>query len=74
MARRDRLIREAERQTFIVTTTDEETYSGILYDWDESHFVFADAEMIAANKDRLKIDGSLWLPRTRIKYMQAVRG
>lgn len=71
--RRDRLIRDAERTRFLVTTTDEEAFDGVLIEWDESHFVFANADAIAANGDRLKLDNNLWLPRVRIKYMQAIR-
>ncbi|MET4780818.1 hypothetical protein ABIB56_000800 [Glaciihabitans sp. UYNi722] len=70
MARRDRLIRDAERERFLVTLVDGEAFDGILVDWDEGHFVLADADSISANGDRLRIDNSLWLPRSRIKYMQ----
>lgn len=71
--RRDRLIRDATRSRFLVTTTDDEAFDGVLIESDEAHFVFADAEAVAANGDRLKLDNNLWLPRARIKYMQAIR-
>jgi hypothetical protein len=74
VARRDRLIRAAERERFLVTMVDDEAFSGVLLDWDEGHFVLADAESVAPTGDRLSIDHYLWLPRPRIKYMQAVRG
>lgn len=71
---RDRLIKLVERVRFLVTTTDEEAFDGVLVDWDEGHFIFADVSSVAANGDRLHIDNDLWLPRPRIKYMQRVGG
>lgn len=70
--RRDRLIRDAERQRFLVTMTDEEAFDGILLDWDEAHLVLADASSVARNGDRLQLDHHLWLPRPRVKYLQAI--
>jgi hypothetical protein len=72
MRQRDRLIKSAERGRFLVTTDTEESFEGVLVDCDESHFVLADAYSISAKGDRLKIDEHLWLPRSRIKYMQAM--
>ena len=46
----------------------------MLFDWDEGHFILADASSISPKGDRLKIDEYLWLPRARVKYMQALRG
>jgi len=71
--RRDRLIKDATRSRFLVTTTDAEAFDGVLLESDDAYFVFANAEAIAANGDRLKLDNNLWLPRVRIKYMQAIR-
>jgi hypothetical protein len=72
--RRDRLIKQALRERFLITTDMEESFEAILFDHDAMHFVLADAYSISAKGDRLKIDGQLWLPRARVKYMQAVRG
>ena len=72
--RRDRLIRRAERGRFLVTTDSEETFEGVLVDWDEGHLILADASSVSPKGDRLKIDEYLWLPRARVKYMQALRG
>ena len=70
MARKDRLLLMAERGRFLVTTDSDEAFDGILVEWDELHFVLADTYSVAANGDRLKVDGELWLPRARVKYMQ----
>ena len=70
MARKDRLFLMAERGRFLVTTDSEESFDGILIDWDESNIVLADFYQISPNGDRVKLDGDLWLPRPRIKYMQ----
>jgi len=72
--RRDRLIRHAVRSRFLVTLDSEETFEGVLFDWDEGHLILADASSVSPKGDRLKIDESLWLPRARVKYMQALRG
>jgi hypothetical protein len=55
-----------------VTTDTEEAFDGVLTDWNENFFVLEDAWSVAPNGDRLRIDTALWLPRGRIKYMQAV--
>lgn len=73
MTRRDRLIRDAERGRFLVTTVDEEAFDGVLIDWDESHLVLVDVSSVAVNGDRLRLDNDLWLPRPRVKYLQTIR-
>jgi hypothetical protein len=70
VARKDRLFMMAERGRFLVTTDSDETWDGLLLDWDESSLVLVDVSQVATNGDRLKVDGELWLPRNRIKYMQ----
>jgi hypothetical protein len=72
VARRDRLVRALERRRFVITTDTDETFDGVLTDWDDVFFVYEDVWSIAANNDRLHLDSSLWLPRARIKYLQAV--
>jgi hypothetical protein len=75
--RRDRLIRDAERGRFLVTTDADEFFEGVLVDWDESHFILADACSVTDREGeaiRTPIDNTLWIPRPHIKYMQAVRG
>lgn len=68
---RDRLVVRALKRRFLVTTDTEEAFDGVLTDWNENFFVLEDAWAVAAD-DRLRIDTALWLPRARIKYMQAI--
>lgn len=63
----------AERGRFLATLVDDTAVDGVLVDWDESHLILADVENVAATGDRLKVDGELWLPRSRIKYLQNFR-
>lgn len=72
MARRDRLVRALERRRFLITTDTDETFDGVLTDWDDVFFVYQDVWSVVPNGDRLHLDTALWLPRARIKYMQAV--
>lgn len=71
--RPDRLLRRAIRSRYLVTLDSGEAFDGVLIDSDEWHIVLADAESVAANGSRLKIDGHLWLPRPSITYMQQPR-
>lgn len=70
VARRDRLIRDMLRDRFVVTMHAGETFEGLLLDADDRTVQLADPVSIAANGDRLKVDGQLWLPREQIAYMQ----
>jgi hypothetical protein len=72
MGRADRLLRSKIRTRYLVSTADGEAFAGVLVDHDEQHLVFADVEQVALNADRLHVDGQLWLPRDRIKYMQTI--
>lgn len=70
--RPDRLIRGMLRTRYIVTLSTEETFEGVLIDADDRHLVLADVVTLAANGDRLAVDGNLWLPRSGVKYMQTL--
>jgi small nuclear ribonucleoprotein (snRNP)-like protein len=72
MSRSDRLLRRNIRKRYLVTTTTEETFSGVLVDHDEQHLVLADAKQVAISGEQLEITGQLWLPRPAIKYMQTI--
>jgi len=72
VARKDRLLRDAERGKFLVTLDTEEAFEGVLVEWDDEHLVLAAAFSVAETGDRLRLDGYQWLPRLRIKYMQAI--
>lgn len=73
MAHPDRLLRSHIRARWLVTLDDDQTFDGLLWDADATHLVLVDAETVAANGDRLKIDGQLWVPRINVRYMQAPR-
>ena len=72
MARPDRLVRRALRTRYVVTTATEDTFDGILIDADDQHLILADADALARNGDRTRVDGQLWIPRPSVKYMQAL--
>lgn len=65
-----RLVRELERRRVIVTTTDAETFDGILLDADDGHLVLVDAAQLTQAGDSVVIDGQLWLPTDRVAYLQ----
>jgi small nuclear ribonucleoprotein (snRNP)-like protein len=68
--RRDRLLREALRERFVVTLTSGETFDGLLDETDESTVTLVDADALAGDGSSTKVDGALYLPRARIAYMQ----
>jgi len=69
VARRDSLIRRVLRERFIVTMLSGATFDGLLMDLDDSTLHLVDAYAIEG-KDRIRADGSLYLPRTGVDYIQ----
>lgn len=70
MARRP-LIDRHVRERFLVTLTDETAFDGLVYDRDAEHIVLANTYTVPADgSDGTPVDGHLWLPRSRIAYMQ----
>jgi hypothetical protein len=69
---RPRLVQQIVRQRFLVTLDGEESFEGVLTDWDAGFFVFQDAWSLTPAGDRIRLDTALWVPRPRIKYMQIV--
>jgi hypothetical protein len=67
--RRDRLIRQALRERFVVTLTSGETFDGLLLDTDDKTVHLVDAHALDGST-RVSIDGALFLPRDRVAYMQ----
>jgi hypothetical protein len=67
--RRDRLIRQALRERFVVTLTTGETFDGLLDEVDDKSVRLIDAHAVDG-ANRVKVDGSLYLPRDRVAYMQ----
>lgn len=70
MARPDRLIRSAIRSRYVVTLDGDEALEGVLIDADAQHIVLADAGAIGPDGSRQPVDGQLWIPRQRIRYLQ----
>lgn len=70
MARRDRLIRDAFRERFVITLTTGETFDGLLQDVDATSVLIVDAYVLEAPNNRTQVDGVLYLPRDRVAYMQ----
>jgi hypothetical protein len=74
VARRDRLVREALRDRYIVTLKSGATFDGLLWDADEATFVLVDADSVAVSQRgdtlRTPVDGSLYLSRSDVDYMQ----
>ena len=75
MARRDQLIRQALRERFVVTMRSKEAFEGLLLDVDERTVRLTDAYVLNG-RDRVSVDGDLYLPRAEVSYMQRpeVRG
>lgn len=71
MARPDRLIRSAIRSRYLVTLDGDEALEGVLIDADAEHVILADAGALAEDGSRRPVDGQVWIPRQRIRYMQA---
>lgn len=71
MAHPDRLIRKAVRSRYLVTLDGDEAIEGVLLDADALHLILGDAGTLGADGSRLPVDGSVWIPRARVRYMQA---
>ncbi|MGZ4530739.1 MAG: hypothetical protein ACXVXP_00135 [Mycobacteriaceae bacterium] len=69
MARRDQLIRQALRERFVVTMHSKEAFEGLLLDADDKTLRLADAYALTG-RDRVSVDGDLYLPRAEVSYMQ----
>lgn len=68
---RDRLLKQALRERFVVTLVGDEAFEGLLNHWDANTFTFVDASAVSAT-ERVKVDGELYIPRAQVRYMQKV--
>ena len=69
MARnRDRLVRDALRERFVVTMKDGGTFDGLLDDVDDRTICLLEAKVLSNN--RASVDGRLLLNRADVAYMQ----
>lgn len=66
---RDRLLKRALRERFVITLVGGEAFEGLLDEWDRSTASFVDAAAVSAN-ERVQVDGTLYVPRDQIRYMQ----
>lgn len=73
MGRRDKLIRQHLRERFVVTLRSGESFDGLLVDADEKTFRFVDAFAIDG-KNRVGVDGELFIPRDESLYLQKPGG
>lgn len=69
MNRRDRLLRAAHLERFVVTLTTGETFDGLLADCDDNSVKLVGAHAIS-DAESVSIDGDIYLPREKIAYMQ----
>lgn len=72
MARRDRLIRQALRERFVVTMTSQATFEGLVLDVDDKTVKLTDSYALDGSS-RIAVDGDLYLPRAEVAYMQKPR-
>lgn len=68
---RDKLLRSLLRERFVVTLDGDQTFDGLLLRVDESTVELGDVYLIG-NQSRIKADGVVYLPRSRVVYLQRV--
>lgn len=71
--RRDVLVRRAVKERFVATLRGGETFDGLLIAADAKTFRFADAWALDG-KDKVSVDGELFLPRSEVLYLQKPGG
>jgi len=69
MNRKDRLLRAAHLERFVVTLTTGETFDGLLADADDNSVKLVGAYAVS-DSESVAVDGDLYLPRQKISYMQ----
>jgi hypothetical protein len=67
--RRDALVRRVVKERFVATMRGGESFEGLLLGADAKTFRFADAWALDG-KDRVSVDGELYLPRGEVLYLQ----
>lgn len=70
---RDKLIRQHLRERFVVTLRDGETFEGLLVEADDRTFRFVNAFALDG-KNRVAVDGELFIPRDESLYLQKPGG
>lgn len=69
MGNRDRLLKVALRDRFLVTMKSGEAFEALLADVDDRTLVMVDGYVVS-DAGRHKVDGSLYLSRADVAYMQ----
>lgn len=72
MLRPDRIVRKAVRSSYLITTTTEESFEGVLVDADEKTLVLSSVVQVAPDGSRVNIQGDLIIPRSTVKYLLTV--
>jgi hypothetical protein len=70
---RDSIVRRSLRERFVFTIRSGESFDGLLIEADERTFRLADAWAIDG-KNRVRVDGELFLPRAEVSYLQRPGG
>lgn len=68
--RPDRIVDDLIRSRFLVTCDDGATFAGILWDTDDLTLHLKDPEAVQPSGDRVKADSDVFVPRSRVAYMQ----
>lgn len=67
--RKDRLLRKMILERFIVTLRSGESFDGLLADADTKTIRLV-SSFALSGKDRVSVDGELFIPRSEITYLQ----
>jgi hypothetical protein len=66
---RDRLVKRALRERFVVTMTTGETFEGLLLDADDKTLQLTGAFALSG-QSRVEVSGDVYLPRLGVAYLQ----
>lgn len=67
---RDRLLKQALRERFMVTLKSGQAFDGLLDEQDALHLVFVDANAHVDGNHPASVAGELYLARANVAYMQ----
>lgn len=73
MSPRDKLLRHAYHELFLVTMRSGEAFEGLLAATDDKVVKLVAASLVDGN-DRKRVDGDLYLPRENVLYLQSPGG
>ncbi|MDG3012384.1 hypothetical protein G4X40_19780 [Rhodococcus sp. D2-41] len=70
MLRKKSALDKVVRQRFVATLSNGQTVAGVLVEFDESTFVFADVKLMEPNGNASPAPGQLYVDRGQVAYMQ----